>query len=187
MVSISSKFSFSATAAALSSLSWRSVAYGTFHRPQKSDSGRACRPSLSISSLWYLAHLLNLSPVILHSGRARLAIRPAPTGSTELVITMGMVVVAFLTANADVDPVTIRSTLRRTKSAIAQADDQSFAQANRYSMVMFFPSIHLACSALAGRVHENRDTGSSGIVQEPDAEDFSRLLRLQQNRKAQRA
>ena len=51
-------------------------------------------------------------PVTLPPGRARLAIRPAPTGSEAFVITMGIVVVALLAANADgVSAPTIRSTL----------------------------------------------------------------------------
>ena len=76
-------------------------------------------------------------------GRARLAIRPAPTGSPELAITMGMVVVARLAANADpVDVTTIRSTLRRTNSAASSGRRSAFPSANRYSMTIFFPSIH---------------------------------------------
>ena len=76
-------------------------------------------------------------------GRARLATRPAPTGSPAFVITMGMVVVALFAANAGGVPVTtIRSTLRRTKSAASSGRRSAFASANRYSMVIFFPSIH---------------------------------------------
>ena len=82
-------------------------------------------------------------PVILPPGRARLAIRPAPTGSVALTITMGMVVVAPFAANGVGPPeTTIRSTLRRTKSAARSGNRSSFCSANRYSMVMFFPSIH---------------------------------------------
>ena len=76
-------------------------------------------------------------------GRARLATKPAPTGSPAFVITMGMVVVAFLAANAGGVPVTtIRSTLRRTRSAASSGRRSCFCSANRYSMVIFFPSIH---------------------------------------------
>ena len=76
-------------------------------------------------------------------GRARLATKPAPTGSAALAITMGMVVVAFFAANAVGAPVTtIRSTLRRTKSAASSGRRSGFCSANRYSMVIFFPSIH---------------------------------------------
>jgi hypothetical protein len=55
---------------------------------------------------------------------------------------MGMVVVAPLAASAGVSPVTtIRSTLRRTSSAASSGRRPLFS-ANRYSMVIFFPSIH---------------------------------------------
>ena len=76
-------------------------------------------------------------------GRARLATKPAPTGSPAFVITMGMVVVALFAANAaGVPETTIRSTLRRTKSAASSGRRSGFCSANRYSMVIFFPSIH---------------------------------------------
>ena len=76
-------------------------------------------------------------------GRARLATKPAPTGSPAFVITMGMVVVAFFAANAGgVAETTIRSTLRRTRSAASSGRRSFFCSANRYSMVKFFPSIH---------------------------------------------
>src|SRR5262247_2776828 len=56
---------------------------------------------------------------------------------------MGMVVVAFVAANAaTADVTTIRSTLRRTRSAASSGRRSFFCSANRYSMVMFFPSIH---------------------------------------------
>src|SRR4029434_6673119 len=46
-------------------------------------------------------------------GRARLATRPAPTGSEDVVTTMGNVVVALLAANpSTVPPTTTRSTFR---------------------------------------------------------------------------
>lgn len=96
----------------------------------------------------------NLKPVVsdvepllddfirLPPGRARLAIRPAPTGSPTFAITMGMVVVAFFAANAGGLPATtIRSTLRRIKSAASSGKRSFFPSANRYSMVIFFPSI----------------------------------------------
>jgi hypothetical protein len=75
--------------------------------------------SLSISSLFVFNSGDKLEkPVTLPPGRARLATKPAPTGSPMFVITTGMVVVALLTANAgDVAETMIRSTLRRTKSA----------------------------------------------------------------------
>ena len=109
--------------------------------PTRASLGTA---SLSISSLLVFSSVAKLeSPVTLPPGRARLATRPAPTGSPALAITMGMVVVAFLAANAGGVPVTtIRSTLRRTKSAASSGRRSGFCSANRYSMVIFFPSIH---------------------------------------------
>ena len=57
--------------------------------------------SLSISSLFVFSSGAKLEiPVTLPPGRARLATRPAPTGSPAFVITMGIVVVAFFAANA---------------------------------------------------------------------------------------
>ena len=83
-------------------------------------------------------------PVTLPPGRARLPTSPLPTGSPTAVITMGMVLLAPFAANASGAPVTtIRSTLRRTRSAASSSGERSFfCSANRYSMVMFFPSIH---------------------------------------------
>src|SRR5262245_34130233 len=100
--------------------------------------------SLSISSRSVLSPEDKFeNPVALPPGRARLATRPAPTGSPMLVITMGMVVVAFFAANAGTaDETTIRSTFRRTRSAASSGRRSFFCSANRYSMVMFFPSIH---------------------------------------------
>ena len=109
--------------------------------PTRASLGTA---SLSISSLLVFSSGAKLeSPVTLPPGRARLATKPAPTGSPAFAITMGMVVVALLAANAaGVPETTIRSTLRRTKSAASSGRRSGFCSANRYSMVIFFPSIH---------------------------------------------
>ena len=70
--------------------------------PTRASLGTA---SLSISSLLVFSSVAKLeSPVTLPPGRARLATKPAPTGSAALVITMGMVVVALFAANADGRP-----------------------------------------------------------------------------------
>ena len=77
-------------------------------------------------------------------GRARLGTKPTPTGSPGLAITMGTVVVTFLAANADgVSVATIKSTLRRTRS-VANSSRRlgPLPSAKRYSMAMFFPSVH---------------------------------------------
>ncbi len=53
-----------------------------------------------------------VNPVMFPPGRARLATRPAPTGSATNVATMGMVAVARLAAwAASPDEVTMTSTL----------------------------------------------------------------------------
>src|SRR5215510_5424901 len=99
--------------------------------------------SLSISSLFVFSSAAKVeSPVTLPPGRARLATRPSPTGSVEVVITMGMVLDAPFAANAGGGELTtIRSTLRRTRSAASSGRRSVFCSANRYSMVIFFPSI----------------------------------------------
>ena len=59
--------------------------------------------SLSISSLLVFSSGYKLEfPVILPPGRARLATKPAPTGSAPLVITMGMVLLLSLPLTASV-------------------------------------------------------------------------------------
>ena len=94
--------------------------------PTRASLGTA---SLSTSSLLVFSSGDKLEiPVTLPPGRARLATKPAPTGSPAFVITMGMVVVALLAANAaGVAVTTIRSTLRRTKSAASSGRRSSFS------------------------------------------------------------
>src|SRR5688572_33367915 len=106
--------------------------------------------SFNISSLLLFSSGPKLaSPVILPPGRPKLATRPAPMGSETVVITMGMVVVALLAANADGAPeTTIRSTLRQPGPPQAQAGAH-LCSANRYSKVIFFlstqPSLLSSC------------------------------------------
>src|SRR5499426_258850 len=99
--------------------------------------------SLSISSLLVFSSTAKFeTPVTLPPGRARVSTKPEPTGSAAVAITMGMVVVAFFASNGVGPPeVTIRSTFRRTRSAASSGRRSDFCSANRYSMVMFFPSI----------------------------------------------
>ena len=83
------------------------------------------------------------SPVIFPPGRARLATNPEPTGSLSNPMITGMVVVAFLAALVSAGPpVTISSTLRRTRSAARSGSRSKFPSAHRYSMTMFFPSTY---------------------------------------------
>src|SRR5262249_25457216 len=74
------------------------------------------------------------NPVIFPPGRARLSMSPSPTGSRKLVVTMGMVPVAFLAANvACVDVATMTSTLRRTSPAAKSANRSGLPAAKRES------------------------------------------------------
>src|SRR5262245_65702337 len=58
------------------------------------------------------------SPVVLPPGRPRLATNPLPTGSLEVGMTMGIVVVALCAAlMTGVPDATMRSTFRLTSSA----------------------------------------------------------------------
>ena len=98
--------------------------------------------SLSISSLLVASsrHKFD-NPVTLPPGRARLATKASPTGSGA-IITIGIVAVLLLAANAGARPVaTIRSTLRRTSSAASFGKRSNLCSVNRYSKVTFFPSV----------------------------------------------
>ena len=86
---------------------------------------------------------------------------------------MGMVVVALLAANDDGVPVTrIRSTLRRTKSPQARQAlklllgkpilDGDILPLNPSKLAQLLPE----------RLHEDRATRSSAIIQETDTDDF---------------
>ena len=152
--------------------------------PTRASLGTA---SLSISSLLVSSSNDKLdNPVTLPPGRARLATRPSPTGSPAFAITMGMVVVAFFAANAGGPAVTtIRSTLRRTKSAASSGRRSDFCSANRYSMVKFFPSIHPSLlSSCRNASTRTALPDSSAYIQETDAEDFPCLLRMAAERGA---
>jgi hypothetical protein len=81
------------------------------------------------------------NPVTLPPGRARLAIRPPPTGSIEIAKTMGMTAVACFTVRTGVPLVTMTSTLRRTNSAAISAARSGRACDQRYSIAMVRPSI----------------------------------------------
>ena len=144
--------------------------------PTRASLGTA---SLSISSLFVISSVPKPeSPVTLPPGRARLVTKPESTGSAAFAITMGMAVVAFFAANASSVPtVTIKSTLRRTKSAASSRwRSGPLFSANRYSKVIFFPSIHSSLFSLPERVHEDRATRGSARIQVTYAEDFSGLL-----------
>src|SRR5215475_2377703 len=128
------------------------------------------------------------SPVTLPPGCARLATKPAPTGSTAFVVTMGMVLVAPFAANPAGSPVTtIRSTFRRTNSAASSGRRPDFPSANRYSKVIFFPSIHPSLLSSC----RNASTRTALPEQYPNPGNLcGRLFRSaarQRNRKAQRA
>ena len=116
---------FSATAAGLISFSWRSVATpAPSHRsPTRASLGTA---SLSTSSLFVFTNqAMNSRARCMPPGRARLTTEPVITGSPTFVITMGMVLVALLVADAGAVPeTTISSTLSEPSPPQAQPGAQ---------------------------------------------------------------
>ena len=103
-------------------------------------------------------------PVTLPPGRARLSTRPVSTGSAERpVITMGIVLVAFLATPIGLIPPATRmiSTLRRTSSAARSGSRSRFPSAYRYSMVMFCPSMWPR-SRRASRIPSARADSAAG-------------------------
>src|SRR5262245_39462466 len=139
--------------------------------------------SLSISSLLVFSSGAKLtSPVTLPRGRARLATKPAPTGSAALVITMGLVAVALLAADAAAVPVTtIRSTLRRTRSAACSCRRRLLLGKSVLDDDILSLDPSKLAHLLPKRIQEDRATRSSALIQVSYAEDFSRLLRPRLN------
>ena len=135
---------------------------------------------MSISSLLVLSSGDKLeSPVTFPAGRARLLTKPAPTGSAGFVITMRMVVLAFFTANVDgVSGTTIKSDLRRTNSAARSGRRSSLCSANRYSIVIFFPSTHPNLRNSSRNASQRIALPEAVLGSRIDAGDFSCLLRL---------
>jgi hypothetical protein len=98
--------------------------------------------SLSISRrLAARSGAMELTPVTLPPGRARLVTSPVATGSPGSSMTMGIEVVALLAAWAGgVDAVTMMSTLRRA-SSVARAERRPYCpSAYRRSKTTFCPS-----------------------------------------------
>ena len=84
---------------------------------------------------------IEVNPVMLPPGRARLATRPVATGSPTATMTRGIVVVAFLTASeAGVPAVTIVSTFSAISSAMSAGKRSYRPSAHRYSITMSRPS-----------------------------------------------
>src|SRR6266850_644939 len=80
-------------------------------------------------------------PVILPPGRERLVTIPSRTGSPAVAKTMGIVAVACFAARGPAVPwVTIKSTLRRTRSAARLGRRPNRPSAQRYSIKRFTPS-----------------------------------------------
>ena len=82
-------------------------------------------------------------PVIFAPGCTKLLTNPLSTGSLILIKTIGIVVVAFFTANghSKPPPVTITSVFRLTNSAANYGTRSNLPPANRHSIEMFFPGI----------------------------------------------
>ena len=82
-------------------------------------------------------------PVTFPPGRARLATKPLRTGSAAPAKTIGITDVAcFAAITAEVDAVTITSTLSRTNSAAISANRSVRSFAHRNSIATLRPSIH---------------------------------------------
>jgi hypothetical protein len=76
-------------------------------------------------------------------GRARLAMSPCWTGLSKPIPTMGIVCVAFLAASAaGVGEATMTSTLSPVNSFASSGSASARPSAYRYSIMMFWPSIH---------------------------------------------
>ena len=81
------------------------------------------------------------NPVMFPPGLARPAISPLPTGSPKIATTMGVVVVACLSAaTTALLAATSTSGLRRTSSAATSGNRSTFSPAHRSSLTMFRPS-----------------------------------------------
>ena len=152
------------------------MAPGGRRSPTRASLGTA---SLSISSLLEFSSVAKLEfPVTLPPGRARLATKPAPTGSPLLAITIGIVAVAFLAANAGGGPVaTIRSTLRRIRSAASSGRRSGLLSAKRYSMRIFFPSIQPSLLSSCRNASTMTAIPEALLGSRKPMEDFSCLLR----------
>ena len=129
--------------------------------PTRASLGTA---SLSISSLFVFSSVDKVeSPVTLPPGRARLATRPAPTGSPALTITMGMVVVALLAANADGRPCDhdqINLKTNQVRRKLRQALRLLLCKSVLDGDILSLNPAKLA-QLLPERLHEDRATGSS--------------------------
>jgi len=79
--------------------------------------------------------------VTLPPGRARLATRPIPTGSSTNAKTIGMTVDACFAATAALPPLTMTSTLSRTNSLAISAQRSARPSAQRYWIATVRPSI----------------------------------------------
>ena len=77
---------------------------------------------------------MELTPVILPPGRLRLATSPALTGSSPLLKTIGMVVVAALATSAAGVFATMTETPRSSSSAASAGRRSYLPSANLYSM-----------------------------------------------------
>ena len=92
---------------------------------------------------------------------------------------MGMVVVAFFAANADGDAVTtIRSTLRRTRSAASSGSRSFFLCKSVLDSDIFSLNPSKLVQLLPEPFQEDRDTRSSAWIQKTYPEEFPWLLRV---------
>jgi hypothetical protein len=116
-------------------------------------------------------------PVTLPPGRARLVIRPLPTGSSTSAKTIGTTDDACFAATAAFPPVTMTSTLSRMNSAAISAKRSARPSAQRFWIASasldpaeFVQSLHKSGGPRAPRRRRGRP-------QEPDSRQLACLLR----------
>jgi hypothetical protein len=103
-------------------------------------------------------------PVMLPSGRAKLATKALPTGSEATANTIGMSDVACFAASAGTVPdVTMTLTFNRTNSDAISAKRSGRPSAQRYSIVRLRPSIQPCWPRLCA----NRDYDRANDIERP--------------------
>ena len=111
----------------------------------------------SISRRFALTSAVNCAPPVrFPPGCARLAIKPVFSGSIAFGCTMGMVLVAFITARAaGVVTTMIMSTLSRTISAANSLKRSAWPRAYRRSTMRLWPSSYPYSRRPSNRRHKN--------------------------------
>src|SRR6516162_2818975 len=123
------------------------------------------------------------SPVTLPPGRARLATKPMPTGSSTSAKTMGTADDACFAASAAFPPVTMTCTLSRANSAASSAERSARPSAQGYWIATVRP---VGPAKFVQPLHESRSPrrpgGGASRPQIADGREFRRLLRARRER-----